>query len=303
MKNSIEEDITKINTYIELILEKDYCNCNELNTILGKHCDGSKNVAYAMQHILSDYKRVLKENEIYKKNSEIMSKENLSTAEQLKVEIKENFRLKNQLENNRKEYQETYKDVREELKELKKENEILKKEKEQAWEEWNNLEQGNYETEQKLKQQIKELKKENEELNNRCRNLDKEAQAYLEELAGDNTLTRRTIKQLQEENEECKLDVQDYLKQAQENAEMYRKAQKKIQDLKAENKELKNDYENLSNSVVVKNYYIENSIPIQKVKDKIEELDKKVKDYQCVENRINLYQRKVLQELLEESEE
>lgn len=55
-----------------------------------------------------------------------MSKENLSTAKQLKVEIKENFRLKNQLENNRKEYQETYKDVREELKELKKENEELK---------------------------------------------------------------------------------------------------------------------------------------------------------------------------------
>lgn len=63
MENSIEEDITKINTYVELVLEKDYCNCNELNTILGKHCDGSKNVAYAMQHILSDYKRVLKENE------------------------------------------------------------------------------------------------------------------------------------------------------------------------------------------------------------------------------------------------
>jgi chromosome segregation ATPase len=87
-----------------------------------------------------------------------------------------------------------------------KENEILKEEKEQAWEEWNNLEQESYETEQKLKQQIKELQKENEELNNRCRNLDKEAQAYLEELAGDNTLTRRTIKQLQEENEELKKD-------------------------------------------------------------------------------------------------
>ncbi len=42
---------------------------------------------------------------------------------------------------------------------------------------------------------------------------------------------------------------------------------------------------------------------IQKVKEKIEELDKKVKDYQCVESRINLYQREVLQELLEESEE
>lgn len=87
------------------------------------------NVYYAIDHILSDYKRVLKENEIYKKNSEIMSKENLSTSEQLKVEIKENFRLKNQLENNRKEYQETYKDVREELKELKKENEELKQDK------------------------------------------------------------------------------------------------------------------------------------------------------------------------------
>lgn len=45
-----------------------------------------------------------------------------------------------------------------------KENEILKEEKEQAWEEWNNLEQGSYETEQKLKQQIKKLQKENEEL-------------------------------------------------------------------------------------------------------------------------------------------
>ena len=63
MENSIEEDIAKVNTYIELVLEKDYCNCNELNTILGKHCDGSKNVAYAIEHILSDYKRVLKENE------------------------------------------------------------------------------------------------------------------------------------------------------------------------------------------------------------------------------------------------
>ena len=42
----------------------------------------------------------------------------------------------------------------------------LKEEKEQAWEEWNNLEQGSYETEQKLKQQIKKLQKENEELKN-----------------------------------------------------------------------------------------------------------------------------------------
>lgn len=50
----------------------------------------------------------------------------------------------------------------------------------------------------------------------------------------------------------------------------------------------------------IQEYINKNFIPVQKVKDKIEELDKKVKDYQCVENRINLYQRKVLQELLEE---
>lgn len=52
---------------------------------------------------------------------------------------------------------------------LLKENEILKKEKEQAWEEWNNLEQGSYETEQKLKQQIKESQRENEELKEKIR--------------------------------------------------------------------------------------------------------------------------------------
>lgn len=40
-----------------------------------------------------------------------------------------------------------------------------------------------------------------------------------------------------------------------------------------ENEELKNDYENLNNSVVVKNYYIENSIPVQKVKDNIKKLE------------------------------
>ena len=110
MENSIKEDIKKLR---ESIIEEKYHIYN-------------KDLKITLEHILSDYKRVLKENEMYKRNSEIMSKENLSTAEQLKVEIKENFRLKNQLENNRKEYQETYKDVKEELKELKKENEELK---------------------------------------------------------------------------------------------------------------------------------------------------------------------------------
>lgn len=122
-ENSRKEDIRILEEMIE--------NANIENMDMN-NCFGGEHIE-AIEHILSDYKRVLKinevllkENEMYKRNSEIMSKENLSTAEQLKVEIKENFRLKNQLENNRKEYQETYKDVREELKELKKENKELK---------------------------------------------------------------------------------------------------------------------------------------------------------------------------------
>ena len=63
-ENSREEDILNIEKYVELVIDKNYCDCNELNVICsGRHCDGSKNVAYSMQHILSDYKRVLKENE------------------------------------------------------------------------------------------------------------------------------------------------------------------------------------------------------------------------------------------------
>ena len=97
MENSIEKDIKIINNFITYF-NKNIQNGNKADlTVLGEEIN-------AIEHILSDYKRVLKENE------------------------------------------------------------ILKEEKEQAWEEWNNLEQGSYGTEQKLKQQIKELKKENEEL-------------------------------------------------------------------------------------------------------------------------------------------
>ena len=67
--------------------------------------------------------------------------------------IKTNFKLAKAIEHILSNY-----------KRVLKENEILKEEKEQAWEEWNNLEQGSYGTEQKLKQQIKELRKENNRL-------------------------------------------------------------------------------------------------------------------------------------------
>lgn len=109
--NSIEEDITKINTYVELVLKKDYCNCNELNTILGKHCDGSKNVAYAMQHILSAYRRVLKENEklrvkwdkdthILQNKLDYANADRIDLAQQNKELRKENEELKQDRNNN-----------------------------------------------------------------------------------------------------------------------------------------------------------------------------------------------------------
>ena len=63
-ENSIEEDILNIEKYIELVTEKNYCECNELNEIcLGSQGYGSRNVAHSMKRILSDYKRLLKENE------------------------------------------------------------------------------------------------------------------------------------------------------------------------------------------------------------------------------------------------
>jgi len=95
IKNSIEEDIKILESIIKI--NNDYLKGVENQTINQKEIK-------ALEHILLDCKRVLKENE------------------------------------------------------------ILKKEKEQAWEEWNNLEQGSYETEQKLKQQIKKLQEENEKL-------------------------------------------------------------------------------------------------------------------------------------------
>nr|DAT55193.1 MAG TPA: hypothetical protein [Caudoviricetes sp.] len=107
-ENSIEEDIKNIEEIIELSKEEIDAKDENITAILD--IEDLISLAY----ILSDYKRVLKENE------------------------------------------------------------ILKEEKEQAWEEWNNLEQGSYETEQKLKQQIKKLQEENEELKISNKEIDKE---------------------------------------------------------------------------------------------------------------------------------
>lgn len=122
MENSIEDRINNA-----------YCFLNSM------HSDFRTGLYYKedlenLEHILSDYKRVLKENERYKKSDyETICLENNELREitdRIQSEyndlLKDNFKLKNELETKRKEYQETYKDVREELKELRKENEELK---------------------------------------------------------------------------------------------------------------------------------------------------------------------------------
>lgn len=84
-----------------------------------------------------------------------------------------------------------------------------------------------------------------------------------------------------------------------------------IEKLEKENEELKNDYENLNNSVVVKNHCIKNSIPVKKIKDKIEELNKKEKkELKGMKGQDRYFvkqtyqnKRMILQELLKESEE
>lgn len=80
-----------------------------------------------------------------------------------------------------------------------KENEILKEEKAQAWEEWNNLEQGSYETEQKLKQQIKKLQKENEELKNQEATARKINELLVQRYS--NSIPIQKIKDIQKEKE------------------------------------------------------------------------------------------------------
>ena len=131
---------------------------------------GRPKLDQAIERVLLDYKRVLKENERYKKSDyETICLENNELREitdRIQSEyndlLKDNFKLKNELETKRKEYQETYKDVREELRELRKENEELKNQEETA-RKVNELLVERYSTSipiQKVKEKIEEFKEE-----------------------------------------------------------------------------------------------------------------------------------------------
>lgn len=148
-------------------------------------------------------------------------------------------------------------------KKVLKENEILKEEKEQAWEEWNNLEQGSYGTEQKLKQQIKELRKENEELRAKWDKDTHILQNKLDYANADRIDLAQQNKELRKENEELKNKLS--LKQFDVNI-------------------VYNDYlEKLDE-------YERNNIPKSKLKDIIDRIDYDIKKTkEIISKNTNIY--------------
>ena len=126
-----------------------------------------------------------------------------------------------------------------------------------------------------------------------------------------NTRTRRLLDELEIEKE----DMSDEPKIAYLMQEI--RANKTllnlIEKLQKENEELKNklslkqfDINVVYNDYLEKlNEYKENSIPIQKVKEKIGEINKKILNALKYDEKISVYryQKQILQELLKESEE
>ena len=150
-ENSIKNERSSIEEDIKIALDK-FSDNKDIDSaifivekfILGNYIlrGGRKNIVKdSLRYILSDYKRVLEKNEVLLKENERYKKSDYETiclennelreiTDRIQSEyndlLKDNFKLKNELETKRKEYQETYKDVREELRELRKENEELK---------------------------------------------------------------------------------------------------------------------------------------------------------------------------------
>ena len=156
---------------------------------------------------------------------EIENKTNILLAIEILKKIKSKVTLvKVDDENNsKKEYrlpflmnieQQAIEHILSDYKRVLKENEILKEEKEQAWEEWNNLEQGSYETELKLKEENRELKAEmkdgviaiklyalqteNEKLKNKIEHYQKLQHNYIEKYDEINEGLQAMISALQE---------------------------------------------------------------------------------------------------------
>ena len=282
MENSIEEDIKILESIIKI--NNDYLKGIENQTINQKEIK-------ALEHILSDYKRVLKEKNRLEEQVEY-DKTHIYTPQTIELNFISKSKIEDKIEKlNSESYAEKLEDM------MNTKNYTIT---ELVQYDLQELLDGSDTDVGSIGNSIEEdMKYIHKTLNNMKI---KDEDAFMSAVA----TIFRDYKRVLKENEKLKnirydtpygtetihLILESNLIEINTHKYMIEVEPGKFVDLKQvylENKKL--------------NEYKENYIPIQKIKDKIEELDKKVKDYQCVENRINLYQRKVLQELLEESEE
>lgn len=179
------------------------------------------------------------------------------------------------------------------IEKLQKENEELKEEKEQAWEEWNNLEQGSYQTEQNLKKQLEKLRIENDKLR-AIRHETKYGMETTYLIPKERLIEINTNKYIVEIENGKFVDLKEVY---QENEELKRKNKTLEELLQGNLYELYKYYKELADT------YQGNCIPVQKVKEKIEELEDE-KNYYFSQYRIEELNDKIegLQELLEEGE-
>lgn len=176
------------------------------------------------------------------------------------------------------------------IEKLQCENRALQEGNAEAWEEWNNLEQGSYQTEQNLKKQLEKLRIENDKL----RAIRHETEYGMETtylIPKERLIEINTNKYIVEIENGKFVDLK---KVYQENKEL-----KKLMAHKNwYTQKLEEDlFENATNYVIEK----------QKIKNKIEELDNQQKQWLedrelKASNREIIFARDILQELLEEGE-
>ena len=127
------------------------------------------------------------------------------------------------------------------IEKLQCENRALKEENAEAWEEWNNLEQGSYQIEQNLKKQLEKLRIENDKL----RVIRHETEYGMETtylIPKERLIEINTNKYIVEIENGKFVDLK---KVYQENKEL-KKAKQKIEELNEENRIFFSKYEKLS---------------------------------------------------------
>lgn len=287
-ENSIEEDI-KI---LKELGQKYYKN----GEIKIKALSGAKYI-WALQNLLSDYKRVLKENELLRKDIESWNKYYEEIEEEQIEMSNKNCELEFEVEELQKE--------NEELEEI---NNELEAEKNEA------IRRYNFETIpiQKIKDKIKEIDKkikyeENEKVViylHKQKNILQELLESEEQVMNEEE--KKAIKMLDKFITEHKFYNIKHSDNLEDNTEIVLNL---IEKLQKENEELKNQEATARkiNELLVQRY--SNSIPVEKVKDKIEELNnisnaEKLEDTMIGENyTITELVQYVLQKLIEEREE